>query len=104
MVAGGVGLGEAAFEPGGAAVEQGDAVFAEVMSQRPPVDGGCAAGEAVGDELLRAGEDADVEGLRLEDGGARRRLALEADEDKRRIERDRDQAARGETAELVAES
>src|SRR2546421_10984477 len=73
VVAGLVHLDDIAFEPGDAAVDERDAVGAEVVRHLPPrrVHARCAAGEPFGEELLRARQDADVELAGLDDRGTR---------------------------------
>src|ERR1700674_4919858 len=68
VVTGRVDLHQAAFQPGRAAVDQRDPVCPQAMRDLPPnrVDGGCPTGEPLSDELLRARQDAHVEGLPLD--------------------------------------
>src|SRR5919204_782966 len=103
MVAGRVRLDQAALEPRGAAVEEWDAVPTESVWEGAPlrIDRGRTPGEAIGDELLGAGEDADVELPGFDDRGAGDREVLEGDSDEGRLGRHRDEAARGQAAELV---
>src|SRR2546425_11403393 len=69
VVAGPVRLQQPALEPGGASVEERDAVRAEPVREGTPLEvkRRGAAGKAVGEKLLRAGQQAGVEGLRLQD-------------------------------------
>src|SRR2546428_96040 len=63
--------------------EERDAVAAQPVREGAPlgVDGRGAAGEAIGDELLRPREHAHVERPGLEDRGPRHRLPLQTDHD-----------------------
>ena len=99
-------LHQPALEPGGASVEERDPVRTEAVWERTPLEvkRRGAASKAVGEKLLRAGQQAGVEGLRFQDCGPGGGLTLQTYEHQRRIERDGDEAARGQASELIADA